>query len=770
MGLIIDYPDVPAWTYKDTGYQAGAMVQYKGNVFIADFWAGAAPGERPKPADGWALYDELYDLTPVSATPSAKVIAYIPTWRKREGFRYDNDEMYRHITHGIVSFLTFSESQLGQFDATSLDDVNAVLAEVVSTAHRHSTKAMVALGGANDYGFQRLMTAIGGDERSPLLEQAVARVVGFVRDKQLDGVDLDLECWWDPSGDPAKDQGGRLKADGPHPAGKALSLFARRLKAAMPDKVVSAAVFATSWYGNNYDAGMARDLDWLGIMAYDLTGSWNASPVGPHAALYKIRDQEKYAGEQHGAWPGGGSRDNPIHSVEDAIWYWSNPFYINWQGAGQNVPRNKIVIGAPLYGYDFASAKSPDEVSGLIAPGYKSVPYAKLVADHAHAASAPGGNIKLSGSTSAPAFTGAGPYRFSSNIYFDTPALAAEKLQFAKRLGMQGVMVWELSNDVWDDGKSIVKSLYAQSGDHKPPAAATGGQRYDQLAAICTHNAFVNYDDTWGAPAQSTHITDQMNRGVRALMLDTHYAAPSGADVFKIIKEKGIYLLHGVNEHGWLLGTTYPPKPRRLSNALDDVVAFLKKNPREIITLFLEDYSNAEQMAAELTRVSGLAELIYDPDNDPVASARAKRAWPLVSDMIQRNKRLVIFSSKNHDNPKNKLGVAFDQHYTKQNYWSLGAGGGDRKCQSRWNNGSYDVDYVAPPLFLMSHFRDTPTIITAAIDNAYDNLMSRAEKDCFPLTRQLPNFVAVDFWEYPLGGDDLLSISKNLTQKLSARP
>ena len=45
--------------------------------------------------------------------------------------------------------------------------------------------------------------------------------------------------------------------------------------------------------------------------------------------------------------------DNPIFSVENSLWYWSNPFFVNWQGAGQKVARNKLVAGVPLYGYDF---------------------------------------------------------------------------------------------------------------------------------------------------------------------------------------------------------------------------------------------------------------------------------------------------------------------------------------------------------------------------------------------------------------------------------
>lgn len=481
MGFSNEYADVPNWVAKPEGYQTGAMVKYNGNVFYANFWA-SEPGVGDADHNGWRFYDELYDQTPHTPTAQAKIIAYIPTWRTKEGFNYANDEMYQSITHGIIAFLTFDETKLGEFDSKSLNDVNAILANVIYTGHRNGTYISIALGGAEDYGFLNLMTAIGNNSAHPLLDQAVQNVVNFVRANSLDGVDLDLECWWGKPGE--QDQGGRPKSAGPHPAGYALTLFAQKLKQAMPDKLVSAAVFGTSWYGNNYDSQIANSVDWLAIMTYDLTGSWNASPVGPHTALLKIRNQasarpahtvyqESYANEQQGAWSGGGPIDNPILSVEDTLWYWTNPLFVNWQGGGQKIPRNKIAAGVPIYGYDFAHGKNiPDAQSGKVPPGYKDIRYKDILAQFPDAYRATNGNIKVPGNTSRPPFISApGTYPFAHNIYFETPDTAVTKLNFLKNLGAQGVIIWELSNDVWEEGKSIIKALYRSSGNPavKPP-------------------------------------------------------------------------------------------------------------------------------------------------------------------------------------------------------------------------------------------------------------------------------------------------------------
>src|SRR5262249_17147118 len=151
--------------------------------------------------------------------------------------------------------------------------------------HRNGARILVALGGATDYGFLHLMERIGYDPLDPLLEQVLQRVVVFVKSNNLDGVDLDLECWWDRNNDPNKDQGGRPAGQAAHPAASGLVIFAQLLKQAMPDKIVSATTFATSWYGNNYDPSLIHYVDWLAVMTYDLTGSWNGTPVGPHTAL-----------------------------------------------------------------------------------------------------------------------------------------------------------------------------------------------------------------------------------------------------------------------------------------------------------------------------------------------------------------------------------------------------------------------------------------------------------------------------------------------------
>lgn len=781
MGFSNDYSDLPDWIAKPEGYQKGAMVKYRGNVFYASFWA-AEPGVGDANNNGWRFYDEMYDQTSAHTpqTKQANIIAYIPSWKEKKDFDHTNDEMYKYITHGIVSFLMFDETQLGRLESKSRMQVETILPDVVKIGHRNGTRILIGLGGAEDYGFLKLMTAIGNNPASPLLKTAVKNVVDFVYSQGLDGVDLDLECWWGKVGEP--DQGGRLKSDGPHPAGYALTLLAQSLKQAMPTKIVSAAVFGTSWYGNNYDPKIADHVNWLAVMTYDLTGSWNSSPVGPHTALYKIRNQDQYVAEQQGAWPAARSggvnstpmEDNPILSVEDTLWYWTNPLFVNWQGEGQKIPRRKIAAGVPIYGYDFAYGKDrPDATTGNLPPGYKTIPYKDILAQFSDVNTFASGNVKVPGSTPTPPFISpAGNYPFAHNIYFETIRTAVAKLQFLKEVGAQGVIIWELSNDVWEEGKSLIQALYKNSGN---PAVKQRieGRRYNECSFICTHNSFVNNKDAdrfgagWIAPNQLTSITNQLKQGARALMLDTYYLEPGSEDHFKVIGEPGVYLLHGFTGH-WLLGSTYALPTRRLCHVLYDVWSYLDENPNAVITIFLEDYTTPAQLQAEFDFIAAqkgkqFLERIYNPENDSNWPVKVKTQWPLLADLIAWNKRVIIFSS-------NEGGqyVAYDRDYTKQNHWTLGFDHTKWDCPSRWDSGVYkpaEPPYTYPKLFLFAHHRDVPDVNTANLDNRYEELINRIDYQCLPKTGQLPNFVAVDLFELPLRKDNVLATVNELNRR-----
>jgi hypothetical protein len=131
------------------------------------------------------------------------------------------------------------------------------------------------------------------------------------------------------------------------------------------------------------------------------------------------------------------------------------------------------MLGVPLYGYDFALGQPINPATGRPIPGYLTVPYKQIAAQYAGSHLSPIGNFKSPGHTPHPSFVpspGPGDYPFAHNIYYETRQTAVDKLQFIRETGAQGLILWDLVEDSWDDARSIVKELDQFSGTRHEPA------------------------------------------------------------------------------------------------------------------------------------------------------------------------------------------------------------------------------------------------------------------------------------------------------------
>ncbi|MFD9407047.1 glycoside hydrolase family 18 protein [Streptomyces sp. NPDC059989] len=489
MGWSKDYPDSEWPRFKkkgQEGFPKGAKCTYKDMAWETAAWSpgNLPPGDGDPAANAWRLKDELYDLTSEPHKGPVNIACYVPTWRKAEQY-LENTEQFNHMTHAIVAFLMFDES--GGFRPDSVRAVEETIVAFRDAARDRDVRLMVAVGGTTDYEFRRLCEKGGASAEDPAFVKMCENVAGFVREHQLEGVGLDLACWWDEKGAAAGDLGGRSIAKGPHAAGTGLVHLAGFLRKGLPspDYTVSCAVPATAWYGNNFDAkGLSRHVEWIGVMTHDFTGARETSPCGPHSETLRIKRQKDYLGEQQGEWPSlvpdqGGPGENPILSVEDSVWYYSNPHYINWQGKGpgHGVPRNKIAVGVPCYGYNFSYGEESDRPTRQGPPGYRVERWWEIVEDYGPSRAMDGKpNIKDIGETERPAFRKGQPgtYPFKNNVWFETPSTATAKLEFAKGVGIGTVIVWDVSDDDWwTSDASIVKALYKASGHPEKPLAGT---------------------------------------------------------------------------------------------------------------------------------------------------------------------------------------------------------------------------------------------------------------------------------------------------------
>ncbi|SNT36220.1 hypothetical protein SAMN05216252_12263 [Actinacidiphila glaucinigra] len=271
-----------------------------------------------------------------------------------------------------------------------------------------------------------------------------------------------------------------------------------------------------------------------------------------------------------------------------------------------------------------------------------------------------------------------------------------------------------------------------------PPA---DGRTLDQVTFLTAHNAYANGVDGGFAPPfvnlfpnQSRGISQQLGDGVRGFMMDIHQT-PDGA-----------ILCHN--------SCTLVSRPVALWVDLQRMVDFLRQHPGQFVTVFLEDYVSPEVLRSELSRVNGLYDVLYRPDQDGVR----EHGWPTMAGLAARGKQLMIFSDRTRGSDtglkRDSFGVLYQQEWTVENYWSMGSGAStsDWSCYSRWYGAGVNVPLTREesgfrPLFVMNHFRDTTLAGTASTDNG--KLLNRIQNFCEPAARKKPTYVAVD--RYDLG-------------------
>jgi hypothetical protein len=233
------------------------------------------------------------------------------------------------------------------------------------------------------------------------------------------------------------------------------------------------------------------------------------------------------------------------------------------------------------------------------------------------------------------------------------------------------------------------------------------------VAYLTTHNAFNSKQDRYLFPNQKTNITEQLNNGVRGLMIDVYE------------DNESIVVYHAYK----FLGS------QPLSVYLNDIKYFLDNNPNEILTIILETYTSSNAIENEISKV-GLLEYLHTQDVNSL--------WPKLQMMIDSNKRLVILSDKNDAN-ENQSWYHYMWDFAVENKY------GQINCE--FNRGNPENS-----LFIFNHFI---TSLTGNKDNAnkvnsFKYFMNHITK-CKDLKNKFPNFITVDFYEI---GESLDIVSK----------
>ena len=238
-------------------------------------------------------------------------------------------------------------------------------------------------------------------------------------------------------------------------------------------------------------------------------------------------------------------------------------------------------------------------------------------------------------------------------------------------------------------------------------------KRYNEVAYLTTHNAFNSKQDRYLFPNQKSNISEQLNNGVRALMIDVY-------------DDNGSTVVY----HAYKFLGSQP-----LSVYLNDIKDFLDNNPNEILTIILETYTSSNAIENEINKV-GLLKYLHTQDVNSL--------WPKLQTMIDSNKRLVMLSDKNDANEKQSW-----YHYM----WNFAVENKYGEINCEFNRGNPENS-----LFIFNHFI---TSLTGNKENAnkvnsFKYLMNHIT-NCKDLKNKFPNFITVDFYEI---GESIDVVSK----------
>jgi hypothetical protein len=259
-------------------------------------------------------------------------------------------------------------------------------------------------------------------------------------------------------------------------------------------------------------------------------------------------------------------------------------------------------------------------------------------------------------------------------------------------------------------------SAPTSGGPDLPPARACNGdaalceRRFDEVAFPCTHNAFAAIEEGFGAinGNQNHGVAQQLADGVRCMMLDVQDDA--GETV----------LCHG------------PCTLGRLNHLelLLEIAAFLDAHPDEVLTIIYQDDIAVDRIVVDLED-SGLAARTY--------THVIGEPWPTLAEMIDADTRLLVTAENGGPPPAyyhHVWDLTWDTPYTFHS-------ADEFNCSL--NRGAMGND-----LFLVNHWVstviDTPSQADAKVVNVFDVLYGRASQ-CQKETGQLPNFLAVDFYD-----------------------
>jgi chitinase len=346
------------------------------------------------------------------AKPNHLIVGYSASWF--DGIYPPESYNYDAFTHIIRSFL------IPKADGTITAQGGYWDPELEKTAHAHGVKLLASLGGAAQNADNWLSMA-----RDPKAEKTFFdNLEKMITDNHYDGVDID----WEPSALTDPDQA-------------TYTDFMKALRIRFPNWILTTALGAGDYYGKHISwAEVAKQVDWINWMTYDLAGNWTGH-AAHNANLYVSKDFRADL-----------SIDQDLDLKEKTY----------------GLPPEKIVLGIPFYGIRFFTEHMGGAFTGDASKQGSEIQYYEIV--------------PLVGSSKGfQKFWDEGaqvPYLEEKNgkcvISYDDPKSIAIKCDYAVKKGLKGVMIWNIGADVTGANTPLLNTIAKAYGAPVVPMPAAG--------------------------------------------------------------------------------------------------------------------------------------------------------------------------------------------------------------------------------------------------------------------------------------------------------
>lgn len=354
------------------------------------------------------LIANLKPLTPLSESRKGnyEVFGFAPYWTFQKLSNVDFDTLTTLAYFGVD---VDAEGNLVKDDQGYRTFISDRATELFKKAHAHNTRVVLTVTQMDNANIRSIL------DNPEYQENAVRQIVREVKNRGIDGVNVDFEYVGNPG------------AEYRNKYTKFVAALSKHMHEEMPDSRVTVSVYASSVREPKlYDIGdLAKNTDGIFMMAYDfaVAGSEQAMPTAP---LYG-RHEGKYGYDVSS-------------SVEEFL---------------SVMPAEKLIMGVPYYGYDYLVYEPAVKASTRPYAPWRGTPNAKTY-EYTNNNIMPD---KVGWDDTGK--VGWKAYYVSETdtwrmIFLDDERSLRYKYEFAKAKNLQGVGMWALG---FDNGESRLWAL-----------------------------------------------------------------------------------------------------------------------------------------------------------------------------------------------------------------------------------------------------------------------------------------------------------------------